>query len=1248
MVVAILLVIVLSFVVMVRLALRESQLRVNLARARANAKVGVVVAISELQKHAGADQRVTATADLFSKAATNPTSLDRRYLTGVWDSAETLPSGAPNPGYGHFLGWLASGADLSHSNAAARDAIRTTPSGGDEILLVGSGSADADVDPTNPNPLEVRVPKVPLYSGGSSALSHYFAWWVGDEGVKARINLADERKDSSTETVVNSVLTAPSRSGTWLLTDLEAYSDLDAGILQRMNSIADVPLALNDPGNSAAKKFFFDLSTVSSGVLTDARNGGLKRDLSLAFEMSDNDFDTSWFGTGSPFPPLDENGDYIWNQSGVWGGKTIDWGRPVSFLFRKEVPSSERISNNIGPTLYGPTWQVLRHYYNIYKNMDRSGATPGYIAHGYFPNHQQMLELATASGVPRGSAMHEFWNVSSMFSADQDPETTPNGVRKSHGNVTIEMPEVYQFERPNIGPVVVRQFLLVSFQTAPHWNDAGKLEGRIIMNPVFVVHNPYNVNLKVRRMAISITQITSIMLEFSSNQRFPAGHYPHEPYMPDTNNDYTQNYKHDLGTSLQGFQARLWDLRSIEDPAFDGAQPYSRFMNLEVDFQGSMGEFAPGEVKILSVLPDVHGDPLPLVKGQVKLKEGYDPAGGFYFPLIALIKNMDNPTNQYAAKWVTIPYDDNDEITFSHNLSLRAGALLAIDSTGDEALMDDDPGFHRDYMGSVMSRMEGQISAAFVEGGQDTINNPGSLTRRADQWAIPTPLYAWEVLNLTPGDYEAGRSGGSRAFPPYSRMNPLAVTQQRQTVASKTFNDATPGIMPWWRKPAGFTDVIQNDGGRAYWGPSKEPSTSYPVMLELPTSPLLSLGQLQHANIAKLGYQPSLAISNSFASPWVRADKTMQALVSGSQARLAYDISYLANETLWDGYFFSSISPESSSYGDAVNRTIDQVVQDFVDGSGTLRNPRHVPAKGIPIQDLQSRLSDFRTAAAGLNAEGMFNVNSVSAKAWAAVLGSDKGTPFYYEDSGLQQADAGFPADHQNTRIGRLTRPTAADRGNDYYDHDAWGGMASLTDDQVNILAEKVVELIQERASRLGRPVLSLSEFVNRELPAPLPSTVPPEAKAGLLQRAIDETSINDMYDEFKLAPEAWKNSSNYRLGASAVVPYSDNLYGSTGSGAAGFVLQGDVLQKIGSIIAVRSDTFVVRAYGEVLNESTGKTEAAAWCEAVVQRTPEPLEPGAADPNDPAAELNPSDQTAQTFGRKYRIVRFRWLSEDDI
>jgi hypothetical protein len=98
-----------------------------------------------------------------------------------------------------------------------------------------------------------------------------------------------------------------------------------------------------------------------------------------------------------------------------------------------------------------------------------------------------------------------------------------------------------------------------------------------------------------------------------------------------------------------------------------------------------------------------------------------------------------------------------------------------------------------------------------------------------------------------------------------------------------------------------------------------------------------------------------------------------------------------------------------------------------------------------------------------------------------------------------------------------------------------------------------------------------------------------------------------------------------------------------TAWGALGFLTQADLLQFIGPALTARSDTFRIRAYGEAL-DAAGKVTAKAWCEAVVQRSPNYVD-GADNTLTLPETLNPVNSR---FGRRFEIVAFRWLREEEV
>ena len=98
---AFVLLLLLSITTLVQVETQSAAITKERLQAEQNAYLGLQVAIGELQKHAGVDQRITARSDLIADTAGAPTAdLSRKYYTGVWDSKT-----------GTFQKWLASVAD---------------------------------------------------------------------------------------------------------------------------------------------------------------------------------------------------------------------------------------------------------------------------------------------------------------------------------------------------------------------------------------------------------------------------------------------------------------------------------------------------------------------------------------------------------------------------------------------------------------------------------------------------------------------------------------------------------------------------------------------------------------------------------------------------------------------------------------------------------------------------------------------------------------------------------------------------------------------------------------------------------------------------------------------------------------------------------------------------------------------------------------------------------------------------------
>jgi hypothetical protein len=257
---------------------------------------------------------------------------------------------------------------------------------------------------------------------------------------------------------------------------------------------------------------------------------------------------------------------------------------------------------------------------------------------------------------------------------------------------------------------------------------------------------------------------------------------------------------------------------------------------------------------------------------------------------------------------------------------------------------------------------------------------------------------------------------------------------------------------------------------------------------------------------------------------------------------------------------------------------------------------------------------------------------------------------------------------------------------------------------------------------------MSLGDFITRRL---INSTGPAGQPAdtyglkGALQAAIDRSSINNtaitaaggtfaapaanaspptdpnvLFANNSTSGGWWRETNAYpRIPSNKRFPSiramsrtSTETNVTAGLGAPGIVTQMDVLNSVGPNLTARSDTFVVRAYGEAQDDA-GNVIGKAWVEVVVQRSteymamgvgqryPEYVEPNrrrlayrvntsankeydrqvlvetyevAPPPNPPGATAIDRTALAQEqrlnriLGRRFRATGLRWLAANEI
>lgn len=497
---------------------------------------------------------------------------------------------------------------------------------------------------------------------------------------------------------------------------------------------------------------------------------------------------------------------------------------------------------------------------------------------------------------------------------------------------------------------------------------------------------------------------------------------------------------------------------------------------------------------------------------------------------------------------------------------------------------------------------------------------------------------------------EMGSETGTRSL---LRFNPKAhhvdfydLTQPERDILPYEFR-AEP-MTSWVNRSL---DLSPDGSGFFGGGMTAEFGTNMVATHAFPRQPLVSLAAFQHsfANGFEIqrpvhGYatlnarEPMLpqiahAIGNSMAPSLLDSDKT-ESTAAGN--RPLADHSYLANRALWDQWFLSGVANQKA------------------DTFGTLRDPKTVATeffsgkKDLPVARYRADL-DGETAtklvnsfftgstsntvgieniASYLRVDGMFNINSTSVEAWKTLLGGLKGRVVVSRDATgkevLETVKTGV------TPVAAVLNPqnlVAEGNGAGNLPEPAqWVGRRELTEGEIELLVTAITREIRKRG-----PFLSLADFVNRRV-----GTDKNLARAGAIQSALDSdfAGINKRF-----------TSGGRAVGAAASrFAFKEAEEGAISQGIPGIVKQADILTPIAPILSARSDSFIIRGYGEAVDGS-GKVTARAWCEAVVERDRNFVDPVANRPTAATTTLNPINAK---FGRRYDIVSFRWLSATEV
>lgn len=1167
--------------------------------ARSNAKQALKLAIAKLQETAGPDQRVTAMADILDSHIARP------HLTGVWNSWEIQATAPPaatdyesDAKDAKFVGWL-----VSNPDAAATTQVSFANQGAiSPVTLMGTGTLGNSA----PASSFVTASKIPVASPAGA-----YAWAVLDEGVKARINTPFSNSAASTGAKTQQ-LGSGERPGTEFIPGLdglgrnsfEAASPDFADFTKGIGNTNFVPTAERiSPASAAAlKSLAHDVTLHSLGLFTDTARGGLKQDFSLL--------------ANSVVPPSAYNGRGVYN-------------------------SRLGMSANSAPS--DPRWESLQQFARIYKDTTRlvsSGGVPVLKARGP-TGWNAATGSDPANGIPGVT----------QLAPPSGPVLMPT-VAKVQMIFSLATRDIYTY--PKVSDTTPKP-LGSSDSGYLHYPYAPNFAGtafdyllHLIYTPVVTIHNPYNVALEFTELRVVFGNVPFALQVFRNGVAQTNGLAPLDTmyYQAETGNlskrfGMTLKTKTTSGTpgttALRLLPGEVMLFSPYLDPNRTWAQEH---LGTRIFSDWDSGNGTATRTLTIDGIPGWRGDSVgfdldwfcPNYNGlrvsSTEVENGRSMTRHGSIPARAI--------DEFSVKFapLSVPALSNNKFKVeifakpTGSASVISSGVIEMDYETPTALQDSllGPG------GTITYPATGTINTMAMHSHSTTQLKYIATTK-------PFAVVSMQAKTTFGGQDPAGEDGKLATKPWSFAHAPIGASTQKAVTGHPANHSHEFSIQ---RLDIGTYNLLQFDpqSGRGNFitGHTGNTGQKFGALYDIPLTPIQTFASLNGANPGgSSGYLPRFAqpIGNSWAHPLIDSSRIIE---SGAEGYSYADHSFLLNLALYDGFYFSGLADQTGPFGNGT--TSSTLATRFAAGT-PLDDPRLIlyrpdgqAASAFPGEVATS--TAYSNIAAWQLMAGAFNINSTSISAWRAMLASIHDSQALFNSIDKAAGSSTFSpllaATAGKSRISRFRLPASASEADGGQYRDAyWLGPREYSDQELHILAESIVEQV-----RLRGPFLSMAEFVNRRL-GPASDAM---AQRGALQQAIDNSNLNQ--------PLAASTSAGFEIPVASVsgYKYKNPTAGSGPSyqGAPGYLTQADILNVLGNAATARSDTFIVRSYGES-HGSSGETTATAVCEAVIQRLPDWVDPADQAATAPA---NLTSQTNQTLGRSFRLISFRWLNDDEI
>ncbi|BDS07057.1 hypothetical protein NT6N_20970 [Oceaniferula spumae] len=1167
------------------LTIRQSQQNEHQTAAETNARMALMLALAELQKNVGPDQRVTATSAIFD---TDPTTLEiddvaNPHIVGAWSTLDD--DGIPiierhddgyltdkrNPGtaaYNHkekVLRWLVSSQDNSF------DPRTTTLNDTNSVTLVKSANGP------------IRAPLVdtrPTDSPNDNPNGAY-AYHVSDLGVMAPITQVNENIDQTPD--INTpdnggyanlytgrkrpydVLTETSAAFTEISSD-EVVKDPSKST--KFITIDTTDFKIDGSKNPAAAALYLQhpqsFCLTNAALLTDTLNGGLRIDLT----------------------------PYVRDATAL-GSASIPTGTNTSKGDFDPIIAHDRMRT------FSPKFGALRDYAQLanYVGTDRAAKPRNPLAGGGQLNNFPDPTRVTKQGFhPIITEWNEYYGVA------KDPSTN-SGLR-------------------------------------------------LMIYPRITLWNPYNVKISSSRY---IFQVCTQLGFFLGMEKAPGSTWSGNP-----NFAYGTTWRY-FGGFVNGDGTRMrprWACYQLEPAELEPGQAIT-FMPPN----GVIKEYQKRDENIATNILVPNADPGGML-GAFHL----DAFGG-------------NGSNKWNSSW----FLDHYRITRntingsrgSPQAILRlapaglAGSFADVIAGGDS----DNPDYPIVHVFDISGRIPGKQEyyqrfssqgpfVPFNTLSPSNNNIPYTRSKMGGRLKAFNEIGA-NISNHNNAMWNYPLFEANNLHSPFIRRSPwdIPTISSTQTVSSPQLETIAygpvtmdevepPGYIDGFFSPR-FNDVAENS---PFQNANAHPGELRFILFDIPASAdaIFNLAQFRGATLTHEFSAPTFILGESLVNPASPRDQSAYSIekytdfwkeginyegspngadnthvqkhtswwqpeygdpLNGNlENYAAFDYRFETNHALWDRYFFST-RPDAAA----------------------LDTPNPFPNRHIQITDTTGSI-DGDKIAASLQLRNHHSVNSTNLLAWKSLLMASRGVNIPHRNGSSTASDK-TPVISTSESESGASNPAATT------DAETWSGFRELDDDQINALAEEIVAEVKRRA-----PFISISDFVNRRLyQGPDPQSSPALSAqsqedifsyAGPLEIAIRKANLNAPLKDFSIS-----NASSYEAPELSTPRHvTANMPEEVYAGAPAHISQGKILQSIGSTITARSDTFKIRAYGSS-KDATGRVIAEAYCEAIVQRTADFVDPSDTA-NTPVVSL--TSEANRNFGRRFIIQSFRWLPKTEV